>query len=512
MSGLDPERVLRETTAAMPGASLIAWALDYQRRSRAQGCHGDVAGPRPQPRRLSAKVSAAISITATRSPTSRCRQPMPSRSRRCCRRSPGLRWSQPANPQLPARARSRLRRARAAAVPPHQGGRRRQGRPRRRRALRRRLRHRHADPRLLRDQIGDLGADRHPGAQGQARRSIEPAPVAAWQSPDDPRHAITVDHLLRHTAGLAIGSSLKASLGARARAGQPDEIHGVATWPPMPKASGSRRRPAAPGITTTATTIILSHLIRNAAGGHAADVMRFARQRIVRSARHAQRHARVRRLRHIRKDRARCWRAARDWARFGMLYLNDGVAGGKRILPEGWVNYSASPTPNAWVGIWRGLLDQSRRQLWRELPHQHGWPRDAFFAKRHDRAICHHHPVGAAGDRRASARSPNWPLRGRRRVRGWSRDVDRRHRRQGRSSAGRKLSTARYCRPRLRGLSRRGRIAPATGSRRRTDRRGRSAPGGRASGISAASPARPGTNSARRRDRHRAAHARRRRW
>ena len=35
----------------------------------------------------------------------------------------------------------------------------------------------------------------------------------------------------------------------RAGAGQPHEVHGIATWPPMPKASGLRRRPAAPGIT-----------------------------------------------------------------------------------------------------------------------------------------------------------------------------------------------------------------------------------------------------------------------
>ncbi len=74
--------------------------------------------------------------------------------------------------------------------------------------------------------------------------------------------------------------------------------------------------------------------------------------------------------------------APRDWARFGLLYLNDGVIGGTRILPEGWVKMSTTPTLDAGygAGFWLNNTNKSvpgKPFAW-GIP---GAPRDAFMAR-----------------------------------------------------------------------------------------------------------------------------------
>jgi CubicO group peptidase (beta-lactamase class C family) len=234
----------------------------------------------------------------------------------------------------------------------------------------------------------------------------EPAPIAAWQREDDPRHAITVDQLLRHTAGLALGSSLQASLAAAL------EPVNRMKYLESDKASyaESISLETSPGSAWNyhdGNFIILSHLIRNATEGRPADVLRLARSELFDP---LGTHNVTLEFdgAGTPEGSAQMLASARDWARFGLLYLNDGVVGGKRILPEGWVTYSASPTPGGWVGYGAGFWTNRGDSFGANYRAERGMPRDAFFAE----GTIGQYVIIIPSERLVIVRlgrSPNWP-------------------------------------------------------------------------------------------------------
>ncbi|MGV7212622.1 serine hydrolase domain-containing protein [Bradyrhizobium sp. UFLA05-112] len=233
-----------------------------------------------------------------------------------------------------------------------------------------------------------------------------PAPIAAWQSPDDPRHAITVDQLLRHTAGLALGSSLQASLGSVL------EPVNTMKYAENDMAAFAERAPlaTAPGTAWNyhdGNFLILAQLIRNAAGGKPADALRFARRELFAPLGMVNVMIQLDGAGTI-EGSGEMLASARDWARFGQLYLDDGVVGGKRILPESWVNYSATATPNGWVGIGAGFWTNRGDSFGANYRIEHGWPCDAFFAK----GTIGQYAIVIPSERLVIVRlgrSPNWP-------------------------------------------------------------------------------------------------------
>jgi hypothetical protein len=77
--------------------------------------------------------------------------------------------------------------------------------------------------------------------------------------------------------------------------------------------------------------------------------------------------------------------SARDFARLGLLYLQDGMWQGERLLPEGWVAYSLTPTKDA-------PEQDYGAHMWLKLPQSDGYgeppmPDDAFYFLGHDEQV-----------------------------------------------------------------------------------------------------------------------------
>lgn len=211
-------------------------------------------------------------------------------------------------------------------------------------------------------------------------RMDAPAPVAEWAAPGDPRHAITPDDMLRMRTGLALGDTSNASTNtaldpsARAMFVERD-MAGFAAKAPL---SGQ------PGKTfayADGETLILSRILRDLAGGDAASVHAFMRRELFGP---LGMDSAVLELDSVGTPigGSHLYASARDWAKLGLLYANDGVVGGRRILPVGWVDYSARLTPGSeHIGYGAGFWTERGAGWAAEHRRQNGLPADSFMAR-----------------------------------------------------------------------------------------------------------------------------------
>lgn len=169
-------------------------------------------------------------------------------------------------------------------------------------------------------------------------RVEDPADAPEWQGADDPRRAITLDQLLRMSSGLAFVEDYVAGHPSNViemlyGAGKAD-VAGYAASLPLAHPPGSFWSYA------SGTTNIVARAAARACGG---DFAAYMRERLFQPLGMTSATPKF--------DAAGtfigssyCFATARDFARFGLLYLRDGVWEGRRLLPEGWVDYARTPT------------------------------------------------------------------------------------------------------------------------------------------------------------------------
>ncbi len=173
-----------------------------------------------------------------------------------------------------------------------------------------------------------------------------PAPVPEWKSAGDPRRDITVDQLMRMSSGLDWYEEYAAH--------PVSDVNRMLFLEPDHAAYAAAKKLAAPPDTlwsySSGTTNIVSRIIRDVLGSREAYWV-FPRLELfnkigMRSAVFG-------------TDAtgtfigsSYLYASARDFARFGLFCLNDGVCNGERLLPEGWMAYSTTATPKAGKGIY----------------------------------------------------------------------------------------------------------------------------------------------------------------
>ena len=184
-----------------------------------------------------------------------------------------------------------------------------------------------------------------------------PAPIPEWHQPGDPRAGITLDQLLRMSSGLRFEENQDSPRSdvMRMLFGVGD-IAGFVT---------SRETAFAPGTHweySSASSNIIATAIRNVLHDRS-TYLTFPERAVFEPMGMSSAV--------LETDAAGTfigssymYATARDWARFGMLYLRDGVWNGTRILPQGWIDYTRTPAP----------AERAKRygaHFWLEIPREY---------------------------------------------------------------------------------------------------------------------------------------------
>jgi len=207
-----------------------------------------------------------------------------------------------------------------------------------------------------------------------------PAPVPEWQDPVDPRSRITTDQLLRMSSGLAFIEEYEENITSDCNLMLFTKRNMASFAANMPLIA----EPDSVWSYSSGTTNILSRIVRHTLGGTLQDYFNFPRKELFGKLGMSSAV--------LEPDpsgtfvgSSNSYATARDWARFGLLFLNDGVWNNERILPKGWVKYCTTPTPKAPGGeygaqFWLNAGDpQNPEDRW--MPEI---PIDAYSARGHD--------------------------------------------------------------------------------------------------------------------------------
>lgn len=187
----------------------------------------------------------------------------------------------------------------------------------------------------------------------------DPAPFEQWYG--TPKADITIEHLLHMSSGLEYYEESRGENNNLA-----DMLYSNEDYAQYMINRDLKHPPGTVWNYSTGETMLLSKIVQDNAGGTLADAYSFIQEELLHRIDIANAV--------VEFDPSGTFAGgagfimpARDWARLGQCYLQDGLWNGARVLPEGWVDYSLTPAPtNASYGaqIWLN----GNRQTWPELP------------------------------------------------------------------------------------------------------------------------------------------------